>query len=421
MWPEAEQFEKQLTDTLNANEDVLSIPSPSIYATPLSTPRSVTSARSSGYFNLESRPEPSRMGTKNSLQLQPPSPVDSPNTSPNGSPSGGFALSAPKALIGGWLTRSYLTGFVLPGEAISHLLISSLLENDVAAIAALGDSANLYGGFVYKGRSWWSKGCIIGRVLACLTDAAECMGWVSISCAPQGFPDGWIDIHSEPVEFLPTPRIMSEEAMRLESSVLAGNDSRNVHPTDFILPRDLENPGASSMWFEGLRLKSSSDQGETEGETHSYTASVHFSSSSMSNEVGHCTIKLRNLVQFVSAYPCTTPSSEKLLLLQSTEETTVVDTLPAHPLHKSQTYEIVPAKVLLTSSFSMPSEIEENTSNEDIFVFDARGDAIWELIARAWCSSQAENAIVARLGVTCLACAVREARAIATRVIIRVG
>lgn len=97
----------------------------------------------------------------------------------------------------GWLSKSYLTGLVLPGEGLGHLLVSTLLENDTSAIAALGEEANLYGGFMYSGKSFWSTSCVIGRILAAGTGASECMGWLSTDCMPKGAKEGWVNIDVE--------------------------------------------------------------------------------------------------------------------------------------------------------------------------------------------------------------------------------
>ena len=94
----------------------------------------------------------------------------------------------------GWLSNSYLSGLILPGEGLSHLLISTLLENDNLAIAKLGGYCNLYGGFVYFDKSFWSKACIVGRVLATGEGACECMGWISSDVTPRGVGEVWVDI-----------------------------------------------------------------------------------------------------------------------------------------------------------------------------------------------------------------------------------
>jgi hypothetical protein len=98
----------------------------------------------------------------------------------------------------GWLSSSYISGFILPGEVLSHLLIATLLENDEAAIRKLGHQPCLFGGFVYASQSFWSTRCIIGRILAAQRGAQECMGWISSAVVPKGVGEGWLDIVAEP-------------------------------------------------------------------------------------------------------------------------------------------------------------------------------------------------------------------------------
>lgn len=93
----------------------------------------------------------------------------------------------------GWLSNSYVSGFILPGEGMSHFLISALLEHDETALSKLGEEANLYGGFSYGGRSFWSSYCIVGRVLAAGT-ALECMSWISSDITPRGTDERWVNI-----------------------------------------------------------------------------------------------------------------------------------------------------------------------------------------------------------------------------------
>jgi hypothetical protein len=416
-WPDEDRFERDLEEALRANEDAFSIPSPSIYATPLSTPRSGMSARSSGYFDTSTRPQASRMTSQQSIQLQPTSPSFSLADS-SGSPSMGSSSSAPKALIGGWLTRSYLTGLVMPGEAISHFLISTILENDATAISTLGDSANLYGGFTYKARSWFSKSCVVGRVLACHQGASDCVGWISVPCLPQGFEDGWIDVKSKVVKPQGTLRIKDCEAVEADSSILVGAEMNQVDPKDFVLPRDSDDKPVSSLYFNSLQLDPTTDSdGIVEDAAPSFHASLHFSSSSFNNEHGSLSLGAQYLVDFISSFPCSTPPPEKLLLISGDDGKTKLDVIPAHPLHKSQSFQIIPATTVLADSFSFPLKVPDESS---ILVLDARGDDSLELLARAWCSSIGQHAIISRVGITCVGCSVREARALAVKIVIRI-
>lgn len=100
----------------------------------------------------------------------------------------------------GWLSKSYVFGLVLPGDGMSHFLMATLLENDTAALSKIGCFANLCGGFVYSGMSFWSTSCILGRVLAAGNGTAECMGWISTDITPDGMDAGWVNIEVEDVK-----------------------------------------------------------------------------------------------------------------------------------------------------------------------------------------------------------------------------
>jgi hypothetical protein len=94
----------------------------------------------------------------------------------------------------GWLSKSYIFGLMMPGDAVSHFLMATLLENDSEALSRIGSFANLSSGFVYHEKSFWSTSCIVGRVLAAGKGSAECMGWISTDIIPEGMNEGWINI-----------------------------------------------------------------------------------------------------------------------------------------------------------------------------------------------------------------------------------
>ncbi|KAF3918111.1 hypothetical protein ABW21_db0208683 [Orbilia brochopaga] len=85
---------------------------------------------------------------------------------------------------GGWLSRTYTAGLILPGEGLPHLLMGCLLENDTLALNEIGEQGSMYGGIVRTNldvhgatSSWWSMNNIVGKVLA--TEVARSYaGWV---------------------------------------------------------------------------------------------------------------------------------------------------------------------------------------------------------------------------------------------------
>jgi len=74
-------------------------------------------------------------------------------------------------------------------------------------------------------------------------------------------------------------------------------------------------------------------------------------------------------------------------------------------------------------ALSLPDIAAENDSEdeeEEVAVLDCRGKADLELLARAWCAKVGENAVVGKVGRTCVACCIREARGLGVRVVIRI-
>ncbi|TKA81008.1 hypothetical protein B0A49_01519 [Cryomyces minteri] len=418
-WPEVDGVKLQLDRVM---QRMVSSAAPSIYATSFESPRS-TMARTSGnsYFENTEMPQLQRFDTARSVKLYPSSTI----------PSSSNATDEESNLInvGGWLSRSYLTGLILPGEAISHLLMSTLLENSPQAVARVGDSANLYGGFAYDGRSWWSKSCIVGRVLAPMTGAKECMGWVSLPCAPGGMKNGWADVEAATVRDHEA-RINEREAILRDSDFLQGNDVKNALQSDFRFPvaappssrDDIKSTGLTLLPTDLPPVSNTDDKGKSG--IRGYTAELIFGSPS-NKRLGTRTIQLAHDVYFVSSHPCTRP------LVSSTPDSappsTANPTRAAHPLHKSFKYRVHPVAGSLRATLSSSSDVVGALTIPDAetTVLDARSsDASYardlEVLARAWCAQQGEHAIVGRSERTCLSCCVREAKGAGVRVVIRV-
>ncbi|EKG17881.1 hypothetical protein MPH_04830 [Macrophomina phaseolina MS6] len=466
-WPHLREVSINLTAKL---QDANTPPSPSLYGTPLASPLATPRVPKDvgGYFDdAFRRPYASRASTQRSIQLQPsttggpstpqrPSLLRRDSSQPTSTGSGG------PADIGGWLSRTYLTGLVLPGEAISHFLISTLLENDRAAVTALGETANLYGGFVYGGRSWWSKSCVVGRVLATLDGSKECMGWISVPYVPAGFQESWIDIVNGTVP--PSPgkksraRIDCGEKIERDSTYLAGKEDAEVTGDDLILLKDTAEAPEQTARFNKLQLvpehlmqvpESDAEMDIVEPQP-SYTAQLTFDLPETT-----VTLTLTYDIQFITAWPCTPPSSasnKKLRRLNRNSTYGRSGPVSAHPLHVAHKYRIItPAQLLagsphLTPTSSSISLLDETAASGEVLVIDARaprnsvdsisvlkapsnGDATLSssfggadaaLLARAWCADRGEHALIGRVGRTCLACCVREARALGVRIVIRV-
>lgn len=323
----------------------------------------------------------------------------------------------------GWISRSLLSGFVVPGEPICHLLIGTLLENDADAIEQLGPTANLYGGFVYQERSWWSKACIVGRVLSCL-EAQTCMGWVGSTVIPrnattnESLQPGWFEILVQPVASSRKPRIKQGGRLAMESTPLGMGE---ITAEAFTLPTDCATESGLTVSLDALSLSvgAQSKRRITIGKDASLSFSLH--SAESAEPPSTTTFPLRYDVRFISAHECRLPRG-----MASTptghpgSDGGPYRRLPGHPLHRSFPYRHVSLASLPQQRAPEPGSRTQDRSPE-ILVIDARGSKARETFARAWSASIGQHAVVGRSGRTCVACSVREARALEVAVVIRVG
>ncbi|CAL5869121.1 uncharacterized protein PFLUO_LOCUS3349 [Penicillium psychrofluorescens] len=344
----------------------------------------------------------------------------------------------------GWISRSWLSGFVIPGEGISHLLMATLLENDPDAIKQLGSTINLYGGFVYEGQSWWSKACIVGRVLSSSEGAKTCMGWINSDIVPRDattlepLQKGWFEVPVDEVLCSSSKaRIKQGGRVAMESTPLGMGD---ITAEAFTLPKDAAKTTATvdlkalHMSVNGYRTPNSQDIMVADEASMSFSvSSAGLTSPSM------ISLPLRYNVRFISAHECRpplgspcyqNPSASPEKDQSTTSRLYHCTRLPGHPLHKSFPYRNVPLAAL--ANMSAPPEVSRSSSpsatrgaeslpNLDVWVIDARGDRTKETFARAWCASVGCHAIIGRSGRTCVACCIREARAVDIRVVLRVG
>ncbi|KAI1504998.1 hypothetical protein F5X99DRAFT_333143 [Biscogniauxia marginata] len=374
-WPDAETSVRRISE--KAIE--------SVEATPINTPLPTNNSRRSSYFGGD------RTSIVSSQQRVRRRKVEA-------------ALHA-----SGWLSKSYISGLILPGEALSHLLMSTLLENDDEAMTRLGPMANLCGGFVYKGKSFWSTACVVGRVLAAGKGSAECMGWISSDVTPTGFEVGWMniivdDIRDDIVKTGKKARLWGKTIVERESDVLGDADPSNVFPADFIIPHENTYahapPSNIQIELRSLNLVTPVDSVHTTPTTerqftpfsesskapeiHTYPASVSFT---MSHDGIYQDVDLKfalsNDVYFVTAHPCvpssyvkyfkspTSPTIQQIELnghgghdMNGSKPSTSAH-LTGHPLHRFYTYTAIHLTDLLTQpSSTLEDLLDPRTSNQ---------------------------------------------------------
>lgn len=428
-WPHTEDVLAQLRPTADAEGNERPVSMVSIYATPLNSPGLLNIENAPGtrhsYFGTtgsqqqQRRPGMSRTTTTQSIQLRPAR-----------TETDGFN-------VGGWLSRSWLSGLVMPGEPSSHFLISTLLENSPLAIEALGDNADLYGGFVYGGRTFWSKSSAVGRVLAASANAADCMGWISVPSVPNEQPEGWIEAKVDEFPYRSThPRINAHGAVAKASDPFHNAPASQLRAGHFTLPTDSPPVMGNEVLSQGLSFSTSDAASDS---SHARPIARLTFSSPINPKLPHISVPLTYDVHFISSYPCyPVPTNNDLSPSQPDANALTLHTTynldtpppPAHPLHTSYRFMTLPVATLLSAgaeeqrsrALSLPDQNAEDADEEDdeeVAVLDCRGKADLELLARAWCAKVGENAVVGKVGRTCLACCIREARGLGVRVVIR--
>ncbi|KAF9240295.1 hypothetical protein DTO013E5_4535 [Penicillium roqueforti] len=306
----------------------------------------------------------------------------------------------PQSKTLGWISRSWLSGFVIPGEGISHLLMATLLENDADAMDKLGSIANLYGGFVYDQRSWWSKACVAGRVLSSSAGAKTCMGWISSDIIPRDaitgeiFQCGWLEVPVEEVlEISSVPRIKQGTKLALESSPLGAGA---ISAKAFTLPTDNPEPSAISVNIEGLNLSVKDYRPAGEFGITSAEASMSFLIGGAGGAGVSTTVSfpLKYNVRFISAHECCPPlgiashkpsDRENIETQRPTKPVSKYSRLPGHPLHSSYRYKYVSLDSLPSAPTPQLTSLvtPEATHTPEIIVIDARGNRDRETFARA--------------------------------------
>ncbi|RDA82497.1 hypothetical protein CP532_6861 [Ophiocordyceps camponoti-leonardi (nom. inval.)] len=332
----------------------------------------------------------------------------------------------------GWLSKSYLSGLVMPGDSMGQLLMATLLEKDEEALARLGPLAMLSSGFAYSGRSFWSTSCVVGRVLAAGEGVTECMGWISTPVVPLGIEaDGWAcsiqaqSTRGDIAQLGKKARLWSKKRLERESSIRGDGQEDSVLPADFMMPHEQayalpSSPSSPSSSPPNLVVKLLSlelSEGASVRPTPltslvatkptelpenglklpSHTASIEFLVSVQGCEDERVKCQLMYDVNFVTAHPCA-PSHRVKMLLNSPSSPTVQkmdfsssDVVAngwrsahkmGHPLHKFYSYSAIHISDLVRKPRTSLAEFLGDPwlgrgSNNRVLVVDCVGKGGW--------------------------------------------
>ncbi|KAI1617462.1 hypothetical protein EDD36DRAFT_1808 [Exophiala viscosa] len=412
--------------------------------------------------------------------VQPSANQSSSSLAPHITPSlETFALDlhpATSSTIGGWLSHSWLSGLILPGTSTCDILMATLLEND-ADPTMLKDFGALdhnlpfrASGFILNGSSWWSKSSVLGRVFAPLPNARESMAWVYLpdfvplyEATSQPVPNRWLKIKTFPV---PTarerPRIFDGDKLAMESTPL-GIGKGGVMSSEFSMVTDhvLDDVPAPEVVVTAVtvHLSNTNATATSADNVLSAWAQFHITISNPNSPDRPVSRQVRygldRAVYFVTAHPCRLPHGHATFPSGSTEQQHPrhkhSEHLPAHPLHKTYKF-VVKTLAEIIDNPNIDPPTAGSAGAAEVWIVDAReeapglaashassgttGAAAWpgagpdpentqtrckDILVRAWCAEKGQNALISRVGRTCLSCSIREARALEIGVVVRVG
>ena len=324
--------------------------------------------------------------------------------------------------FGGWVTKSWVTGLVLPGQMTSMALMAALLENDPTVMKAIGGESALHGGLLYRDQTWWNIRSVVGRVLAPLR-GSQTIGWITIpglilnTANGDKLGDGWYEPFAHDIPTLRSGRRIDDGPDVAQSSSPLGIGHGKVSSKEFILVEDriLDTLEKSAVEFSTITLTPL----EVSGGSHlTNEAEAAFRiQSGLTTKA--CNIKLRYDAYFVTAHTCRrAPVHTHRQGIPNDDGLAADDNvyLAAHPLHQSYKYSIKSVPHLLESIPPNPTK-----SGSETWIVDATSSSAAEVLVRAWCANVGSHGLIARVGKVCLSCALREAKALQIAILIRVG
>ncbi|KAI1343978.1 hypothetical protein F5Y15DRAFT_183167 [Xylariaceae sp. FL0016] len=309
---------------------------------------------------------------------------------------------------------AFFSGLVLPGPSFPFLMMNSLIDIDPdKATDELAMLTHLYPhcGFQYRNSyTYWTSTSIVGKVLAptCLDVA----GWVGPARPTSDLSRSQIArIRARKSRQRLTPEDVASMGERSDPL----GPAAEVYPVkeyELFTPDMDETP--ETVRIELLNLKALT---EKDGGPQWFDASLQFAIDGVS-----WPLRLNYDVSFIYAWPCSEGP---------------------HPLFFDYVYTAVKADEVVhifnwgrpeggsgdRSAQSTPvggsrpqpkTAIVQGDDAERVLVVEAFGVPDNEVLVRAWCAHWGLNAVVAEIGKTCMACAIREAYAATLTVVILV-
>lgn len=287
---------------------------------------------------------------------------------------------------------SWFTGLLLPGKSMPWILMSALIDCDVDTPEEFHNlepsSPNV--GFQYRGHTYWSWECIVGKVLGATSGVSQIAGWVGPCSASADLG------RSEVAKINQSPhkgnRISSTDVQSMDDNSKPIGPYGETYPVSDYVATAVDAP-VDSIRIERLNFSPAANNPtgihqQPKRPVVAFDASITFAVT-IEQRARSWKVSLRHDTPFVAAYPCQNGP---------------------HVLYCEYRYRSVGVDDLV--------EIQDWADTDEVLVVNALGVTDNEVFARAWCSFWGLPSITADLNRTCIACAVREAYAALINVVI---
>ncbi|KAI1506571.1 hypothetical protein F5X99DRAFT_415298 [Biscogniauxia marginata] len=308
-------------------------------------------------------------------------------------------------------TMAFFSGLVLPGPTFPFLIMNSLIDIDPDKATdelALLTHLHPHCGFQYRNSyTYWTSTSIIGKVIG--PTCREVGGWVGPARPTADLALSQIArIRSRRSRHRMTPEDVT--SMTERSDPLGPAAERYPVKEYKLFTPDTEDI-VDTVRIELLNLKALPDKQDHTGPKW-FDASIQFAIDGVS-----WPLYLTYDVSFVNAWPC---SDGPHPLFFDYDHTTVnaAEVVNILDWGKPGSYERSPRSSPLEDGRLPNVPANPSDDAERVLVVEAFGVRDNEVLARAWCSHWGLNALVADIGKTCMACAIREAYAATLTVVI---